>query len=134
MLRFLQAHKVTIIYIPLVIYWLVLLGATSFPVDYVPTVGIGDKVEHLFAYLGLTILLNLTLIFQNKYLLLKRKNTLFTFLITGLYGAFDEIHQYFIPGRSCEAFDFGADLLGILLGIFIITLLMKQYNYLPQEK
>jgi hypothetical protein len=113
---------------------LALLAGTSFPVDYVPTVAIGDKVEHLFAYLGLTILLNLTLILQNKYLLLKRKNSLFTFLIAGLYGGLDEIHQYFIPGRSCEWLDFGADMIGIILGIMIIMLLMKQYNLIPQEK
>ena len=133
MLRYLEEHKVIMVYIPLAVYWLVLLGATSFPVDYIPAVGIGDKFEHLFAYMGLTVLLNLTLIFQNKYLLLKRKNTLFTLIISGLYGVLDEIHQYFIPGRSCEFFDWGADLLGILLGIILITYLIKQYNYLPQE-
>ena len=133
MLKYLEEHKVIMVYIPLLVYWLVLLGATSFPVDYLPSVGVGDKFEHLFAYFGLTVLLNLTLIFQNKFLLLKRKNTLFTLIISGLYGALDEIHQYFIPGRSCEFFDWGADFLGILLGIILITYLIKQYNYLPQE-
>jgi VanZ family protein len=131
--KFLEANKLTLIYIPLLIYWLALLAATSFPVEYVPTVGIGDKFEHLFAYLGLTLLLNLTLIFQNKYTLLKKRNSLFTFLIAGIYGGLDEIHQYFIPGRSCELFDFIADLLGILLGIYLIKLLMSKYDYLPQE-
>ena len=126
MLRYLEEHKVIMVYIPLVVYWLVLLGATSFPVDYIPAVGIGDKFEHLFAYMGLTVLLNLTIVFQNKFILLKKKNTLFTFIISGLYGALDEVHQYFIPGRSCELFDWIADLLGILLGLFLINFIIKQ--------
>ena len=31
------------------------------------------------------------------------------------YGALDEIHQLFVPGRQCDIADFAADVLGIAL-------------------
>ena len=40
-----------------------------------------------------------------------------------LFGAFyavtDELHQFFVPGRSARLFDVGIDTLGVLTGIFI---------------
>lgn len=40
-----------------------------------------------------------------------------------LYAVTDEIHQYFVPGRSCRLFDVGVDSLGILFGalLFLLT-------------
>ncbi len=39
-----------------------------------------------------------------------------------LYGASDEIHQHFIPGRTADYQDWIADLLGIGLGVLIYWL------------
>lgn len=36
-----------------------------------------------------------------------------------LYGASDEIHQFFVPGRSSDVRDWLADALGVLAGVFI---------------
>ena len=41
----------------------------------------------------------------------------FALLITSLYGASDEWHQSFVPGRSCDVFDWLADTLGGALAI-----------------
>jgi len=38
-----------------------------------------------------------------------------------LYGLTDEIHQYFVPGRTSSLADLGADALGILLGVWIFN-------------
>lgn len=38
-----------------------------------------------------------------------------------LYGASDEFHQYFVPGRSCDPADWAADTLGALAGAFLYT-------------
>jgi len=36
-----------------------------------------------------------------------------------LYGASDELHQWFVPGRSSDVRDWLADTLGVLAGVFI---------------
>ena len=36
-----------------------------------------------------------------------------------LYAFFDEIHQYFVPGRTADPFDAAADMLGSICGAFI---------------
>ncbi len=41
-----------------------------------------------------------------------------------LYSVTDEIHQYFVPGRACAAFDVFIDSAGALSGILICMLLL----------
>lgn len=52
-----------------------------------------------------------------------------SFAIAALYAVFDELHQYFVPGRSCEIRDMLIDssgaLVGILLMIFVDFILRK---------
>jgi VanZ family protein len=45
-------------------------------------------------------------------------------LILGIITGFvDEVHQYFVPGRSCDVFDLLADSIGLVSGLFIFLLL-----------
>ena len=37
-----------------------------------------------------------------------------------LYAISDEIHQYFVPGRSCSPADVGIDTLGALTGLLVV--------------
>jgi VanZ family protein len=41
-----------------------------------------------------------------------------------LYGALDELHQSFIPGRTASLVDLGLDVIGLLLGLGLFFLLM----------
>lgn len=132
MLKFLEKRKILLVYTPLVLYWIVLLAATSSPTIKIPTTDVSDKGYHFTAYFGLGVLLNLTLVFQNKYLSLKRKNALYTVLIGSIYGIFDEIHQYFIPGRSMEFLDFVADFFGLILAILFVLFLFRLFKFVPQ--
>jgi VanZ family protein len=112
------------------VYWVILFIATSYPSSNIPTFGVGDKVEHMSAFFILGVLLNLTLIFQNKYPKLKVKNSLYTILIGSGYGIFDELHQLFIPGRSCDILDFSADFSGLVLAVVFIILLLKVNKFI----
>jgi VanZ family protein len=48
------------------------------------------------------------------------------FIITLLYGIFDEVHQIFIPGRYFDLLDLAADTTGVVCGaIFIKFVLLK---------
>lgn len=130
MLKILEQKNRKIIFNALKIYWVLLFIATSYPSSSIPTFGVGDKVEHLSAFFILGVLLNLTLIFQNKYPKLKEKNSLYTILLGSCYGIFDELHQLFIPGRSCDFFDFVSDFSGLVLAVVFIILLLKVNKFI----
>lgn len=41
-----------------------------------------------------------------------------------LYAVTDEIHQSFVPGRSCELRDIGIDSCGVLAGVLVVSLVI----------
>ena len=129
MFDFIAKNKGKLLYIPLSIYWLILLVLTTLPGRDLPKTGINDKIEHLSAYFLLGILLSLALLFQNKFLKIKKYFTLFTGLFIGLYAALDEIHQLFVPGRDCDILDWTADMIGASIGILLIIFLIKIFQY-----
>ena len=131
MFEFLEKRKVWLVYIPLVIYWLILFSATSLPAPDLPSIGISDKIAHLSAFFCLSVLLTLTLIFQRKSKLFFYNNYLAALVICLIYAAIDELHQILIPGRSAELLDWIADGGGALLGILITRFLIIKLNYQP---
>ncbi len=124
----------TFIKYSLLFYWLLILVLTSFPADTIPQPGISDKIAHFAAYFGLSVLA--FLFWENNNVSLSvSKYELKILLILAAYGLFDEIHQIFIPGRSCEFLDFVADLSGTLIGyIFIKVILNKRVIILRKKK
>lgn len=129
MFNFLERHKVVLVYLPLVFYWILLFTLTSLPSQSVPSVGVNDKLEHSLAYFGLSFLLYLTLLFQKKSDFLIKYAAIFTILIIVIYAVLDEVHQLLIPGRSCEMLDFLADMLGGIVGILILKILIRVYKF-----
>jgi VanZ family protein len=45
-------------------------------------------------------------------------------LSAGLFGLSDEIHQYFVPARNADLWDFIADMIGSLSGVFLYQVWM----------
>ena len=129
MFNILERHKVVLVYLPLIFYWILLFTLTSLPSQSVPAVGVNDKVEHMLAYFGLSFLMYLALLFQKKSSLLKNNALVFTLLFVFAYGILDEVHQLLIPGRSCELLDFMADILGGIVGIIVVKVLIHLYKY-----
>lgn len=129
MFEFLEKRKVWLVYVPLVVYWLILFFATSLPVQKLPSVGISDKFAHFAAFFCLSILLNLTLIYQRKSQLLFNKAIIATIIICLVYAAIDELHQMLIPGRSAEVLDWVADGAGTLAGILTLYFLIYKLKY-----
>lgn len=52
----------------------------------------------------------------------KKQQTFGSLLFGVFYAATDEVHQYFVPGRSARVFDVGIDTLGVITGIGIYLL------------
>ena len=77
-----------------------------------------DKVAHLGVFGLLAWVLDLALQGNRPDLPLYRRHLL-VFLAVSLYGATDEWHQFFVPGRSCEFGDWMADTLGGAVGLLL---------------
>jgi VanZ family protein len=127
--KYLEKRKVWLVYIPLAIYWIILFTATSLPIERLPSVGFNDKINHFLAYFILAVLVNLTLIYQRKSRFLFQKAPIVTIIIGLLYGAFDELHQIFVPGRFAETLDWMADGLGTIVGVLVVYYLIIKLKY-----
>ena len=73
-----------------------------------------DKVAHALVYGLLGFLLARAARFSWRWTW--PKVVLFALLISSFFGATDEWHQSFVPGRSVEATDWLADTVGALFG------------------
>ncbi|MDR2478026.1 MAG: VanZ family protein [Treponema sp.] len=82
-----------------------------------------DKFQHLLAYAALAAAAGL----WASPVFWKRRPFAalsLTALISSAYGAVDEAHQYFVPGRNCNVWDWIADSLGAALGAAAMMIVM----------
>jgi VanZ family protein len=110
---------------PLVLYSGIIFYASSMSDVKTPLQKISfDKLLHVFIYLPFGFLLARS-VYQTG--LLVSRNGLLGFVLLGalLYGASDEIHQAFVPGRSMEFLDVMADMMGGLLGGCLYLYLLR---------
>jgi VanZ family protein len=104
-------------WLPLIVYCLVIFFQSSFKSPLtLPSFDYIDKVLHMGGY-GL-----LGFLFYRAYRSSwpsasgwRTANA--SLLSAGFYGMTDEIHQYFVPGRSADPWDWLADMVGALLGV-----------------
>lgn len=81
------------------------------------------KAAHFTAYFILGALAFFNIVFSKRLTLTFKGILAFLFCI--IYSVSDEIHQYFVPGRSCELRDVCIDSSGALLSILIIFLIFR---------
>ena len=81
------------------------------------------KAAHFTAYFILGALSYFNIIFSKRLSLTFKGIIAFVFCV--LYSVSDEIHQYFVPGRSCEFRDVCVDSSGALLSILVIFLVFR---------
>lgn len=102
-------------WLPPIVWALVIQVGTSAPNVPGPDVVGFDKVLHLIAYGILGVLLMRAFRYRLRWSLLRA--AAYTLVIGGAYGALDEWHQSFIPGRSMEFLDATADLAGLMVAV-----------------
>ena len=110
---------------PVLIYCFLIFLQSSFPaVEGLPEQQHAEKVIHFAAYglLGFLFYRALTTsrIRENRSHLI-----LVSSLLSALYGASDEIHQYFVPQRSAEVADMLANALGSIAGAFFCSITFR---------
>jgi VanZ family protein len=97
-----------------VLYAVGIFVASSMPSNSLPSGSWWhfDKLLHALAYAGLALLVMRA---WGRYWP--------SVLVVALYGASDELHQLFTPGRSSEVLDVAADLVGALVGAGLYLLI-----------
>ena len=80
-----------------------------------------DKVAHFFLYATFGALLA-----WGGWNVWRRPPHLLLLLVGFLYGASDEWHQAFVPGRDSSPWDWAADNVGVLVGYLLFFLLLTR--------
>jgi VanZ family protein len=99
------------LFIPAILYMALIYFMSSQPrllLD-LPEISHADKWMHFMAYALLCFLLGMAAL-KNEF----NRPWVWAFMVASLYGASDEIHQYFVPGRQADFYDWFADSLGAL--------------------
>lgn len=90
------------------------------------------KAAHFGLYFGLGTLIGLAV-----YGFLRIKDGRFFWLTWGggtLWGILDEIHQYFVPGRSMQVQDMLLDSSGVLLAALVLLVLVRAYERMKGQR
>lgn len=97
------------------IFYLSSLSRPSLPIE------MSDKLAHMAEY---ALLAGLLLRAANGGLARPARLgvVLFAFVLSSAYGASDEWHQSFVPGRVCSLGDLAADAAGSLLAVAALAL------------
>jgi len=93
-----------------------------------PDIPTPDYVAHFVEYLGFGVLLFWWRLKAQASFQMKCRAFWQATLIGSIYGATDEFHQYFVPGRWSSLQDWIADVLGTAAGAFAAILLFKLYE------
>jgi VanZ family protein len=117
---YMAVRRTFIIYhLPVILYAGLIFLGSSLPQSqiHIPF-SIKDKVLHFIEYGIMGYLLMRSAIRWSDNM---RAMTLILLVILAgsVYAASDEIHQYFVPGRSCDIYDWLADVMGLVSGITI---------------
>jgi VanZ family protein len=93
---------------------------SSIPGDRLPGIefNLADKIAHfiIFGVLGFLLARSLSV---SSIDLLRESYVLWSTLIGIIYGLFDELHQYFIPGRYTSLSDWIADGVGVVFFVVV---------------
>ncbi len=100
-------------WVPALLYMAGIFVASAQPSVPLPRVDHSDKMLHFAAYAGL----GATLAYAGARTAL---GPLPLIAIGSLYGASDEIHQGFVPGRTPDLLDWVADTLGAIVGVLAV--------------
>ncbi len=113
-----SANRSFLLYqLPVLLWMLVIFVSSAIPSYDFPKVEFWGwaKLIHLFYYGTLCFLARRAFRHQERFPFLQRYASWFAVLAAVLYGATDEIHQLFTPGRHGMALDVAIDALGACL-------------------
>lgn len=126
-------------WLPLIFYMGLIFYLSSISHPSVPMKDVWniDKIYHLieygmFGFLAFIAFVHtpLDILFRSQSLngFRSKSPIIFAIVFTAFYGATDEIHQIFVPGRYASGVDWIFDVIGGFLGGFCASIVMKMYR------
>ena len=85
-----------------------------------------DKLYHFIEYAILGGLLSIAFVKAKPAIVPSKLIWLVAAVLSILYGASDEWHQTFVPGRYATLADWGADVLGSIAGVLAVYLYYRR--------
>jgi VanZ family protein len=127
MSQLLWQNRVVRFQLPAILCAFFIFIGSSIPSEYFPSLSIfeEDKLIHFVFFFALSFLTYRAFKFQTRYPHLSKYALGASLLFTVLYGAVDEFHQMFVPGRSADLLDLLADSLGALVCILALYIWPK---------
>jgi VanZ family protein len=116
--------------LPAIVYAVLLYWISSLPNPNAPDFGLewGDKINHAGAF-GLMALLWFRALGWITPRRSRRSRLFLTLLLVAAYGATDEIHQSFVPGRFADITDWIADVVGAIIAIGVVGSLRDSSSF-----
>jgi VanZ family protein len=99
-----------------------LLSAISHPPDL--PAGVTDKWVHSLVYAGLAVVVLRALV-RGRWRALSAAQPFGAALLATAYGATDETHQIFVPGRTPDLRDLAADAIGATIAVLVVYVLVR---------
>jgi len=114
--------------VPLVVWALLIFIGSSIPAASFPNSPIFtyDKALHAGVFFVFALLTERALRHHARYHFLALHSRSITLLIAIVYGALDEFHQWFVPGRIPDVFDLIADTAGAVLFLIVLWLIQSK--------
>lgn len=109
---------------PSILYMAMLFGLSAIPGSDIPAVA-DDRIEHFLAYAGFGVVLAFTAAGLRSRPV-ERSELLACAVFGVLFGASDEWHQSFVPGRDASLKDLAFDTLGLAAALFMIYFLLRR--------
>lgn len=93
------------------------------------------KAAHFTVYFILGVIASVFFVTMCRFSMLLRAT--FSQILCSFYAVTDEIHQYFVSGRSCRTFDMLIDSMGAFLAILIFFIIVRKtplINFLKRDR
>jgi hypothetical protein len=104
------------LWLPVVAYMALIFALSSMSSPPGPDGWLSDKAQHALAYGGLAVV-TLRATSGGRWSGASAGAFAMAWLIATAYGASDELHQSFTPGRTSDLLDLRADAIGAALGL-----------------
>ena len=119
-----RLHNFWVDQLPAMVWAILIFIASSIPAGKMPKLDIlqYDKLIHGGIFFIFGLLLYRLVALRSLPANYRWIRLAVVLLVVMLYGAMDEFHQSFVPGRTVDFFDFLADTIGGILSILLLAI------------